>query len=152
MSVPDQLAGGSILRAELRIKKKLTQQVGQPVVGGHLGDPAFYRRLGDLWLKHVEQVEFDRLLRITHPATIPELRDSLALQLMESYGGAEALVRAINVAREAGHIDRVQASRQRAWVQKLATHPRLTAEVDVATEFRAAIAAVHQATQAYRSN
>lgn len=150
MSACDSITLPYILRAELRLTKKVKQQVGQPVVGGHLASAALYRRLGDLWLSHFETIEFERVLRITAPATIPELRDSLALQAMEAHGGPEAMIKAIDAARRAGLIDSVPASRQRSWVRNLATHPSLTEEADISDEFREAIRAVHSATLDFR--
>ena len=150
MSRSDTAPSTHVLRAELRLKKKLAQQVGQPVVAGHLADPAFYRRLGDLWLEHFESIEFSRTHRMIVPATIPDLSRGLALSGVNAIGGAEAIIHGIDAGRKAGIVTHNQATRMRKWIRELVSHPHLTEEVDVAVEFRTAINAVHQTTRAYR--
>lgn len=150
--VPEHLADANVLRYELRLTSKVQQQVGQPVVAGLLADADFYRRLADLWLQHFERVGFKRVLRIDRPATVPELRDGLALRGIDAVGGRDDVLRAIRTSRHEGLLDYDQSYRQRKWVAELAQDPCFTADADVAVELRAAVAAVHAATRTTAPN
>ena len=131
--IPPEFKNLYLLRGEVRFKKRLPEVFGQPVTVASLRDPRFHQQCQDLWQGQCARVRFRRVPRILSGVVWKNLRDALALRGLESVGPSQ-VVCAVADAQTARRISRREASRLKAYLDRLQTNATLTLESDVESE------------------
>jgi len=132
--IPPEFENLYLLRGEVRFKKRLPEVFGQPVTVATLREGQFHQLCHDLWREQFCHVQFQRVPRFYSGLVWKNLRDALALRGLESVGPTQ-VVCAVADAQTARRISRREASRLKAYLDRLQTNATLTIESDVESEF-----------------
>lgn len=133
-----------LARVEHRFKRKLDAQFGRPVTAGLLCDRSFYEELGDHLIEAVDAQPFRRRPRIGSPQTPTELYKAYARLGIETAGGFDAALKAVDVDLRTGSLGENEsaanrASRLRTCLRGLRVCPEYSEPLDIAAEFRRAV-------------
>jgi len=135
------LQGKHILRCEVQFKRRVAEQLKEPVTAALLYDPRFYKKALGIWEDELLGIKLKRHLKLNREVNMKDFINYLALCGMESLGGEEVCLPMLKQASKNGTLNRQQYKRLKDKIRSLKTHEGLTEEIEAAKELRQKIKA-----------